>query len=232
MSKRILLLRALEGEEVHLGADVDVLVTHAVAPVAAGIAEAAAFPPEGALLVVSSQTTLRVLAEAGEGALAARPFAAVHAVGSETKRALEEAGAKDVRAAALPGAAGLLAELPADLAGTRILWPRAADADAAAFAELARRGAQVAAPVVYDKKPRHPLDPEVLRRLGAGEYAGVGVTSLAALDVLLASLAVLPPVRWGVIGPETAKHFAARGLAYPVVPNRAKISDLIEALRG
>jgi uroporphyrinogen-III synthase len=230
MPERILLLRATEGEDAGHGEDVDVLVTHEIAPLAAGIAEAAGFAPEGATLVVSSQTTVRILHDAGEARLFAAPFAQVRAVGAESARTLEAHGASGVLVAAQPGAAGLLAEIGEELSGVRILWPHGSDADATPLAELARRGALVTAPVVYEKKPKK-LDAEILKRLRTGGYAGVGVTSLAALDVLLDSLAALPKVRWGVIGPETARHFSTRGLPPPVVPNRAKIADLIAALR-
>lgn len=226
---RILLLRSSD-EATDARPGVDVLVTHAIAPAPEGLAEAAGFPAEGATLVVSSRTTLRVLQEAGKGALFTAPFAAVHAVGGETGRALEKAGARGVRVSDVPGARGVLAALPERLDGARILWPRGSDADAAPFAELARRGAVVAAPVVYEKKPRK-LEPETLQRLRAGEYAGVAVSSLAALDVLLESLAALPSVRWGVIGPDSARHFRARGLPVPVVPARPSLDDLIESLK-
>lgn len=230
MAGRILLLRSA-GAEGEVPQHVDVLVTHSIAPRADGIADAVGFYTPRATLVVSSQTTVRVLAEAGRAELFAAPFAEVRAVGSETAKALEAAGARDVRVAAVPGAAGLLGELPASLAGVRVLWPRGSDADTAPLAELARRGALVAAPVVYEKRPVVP-EPGLVSRFLGGEWGAVAVSSLAALDVLLSACAgrPLPSVRWGVIGPESARLFAERGLPEPIVPKKAKIADLIAEL--
>jgi uroporphyrinogen-III synthase len=133
---------------------------------------------------------------------------------------------------AIPGAAGILAELPVSLDGARILWPRASDADTAPLAELVRRGAQVAAPVVYEKRPRRP-EPEILARLLSGKFDAIAVSSLAALDALVVALegVPLPPVIWGAIGPESARQLIARGLPRPVVPLNPTIAELVEALR-
>ena len=68
----------------------------------------------------------------------------------------------------------------------------------------------------------------------SGRYTAVGVASIASLDVLLASVEdrPLPPVRWGTIGPDSAKAFRERGLPEPLVPARARLPDLIELLRS
>ena len=134
--------------------------------------------------------------------------------------------------AALPGAAGLLTELPRPRSRGRASSGRAADADTAPLAELARRGALVTAPIVYEKRPKH-LDPELLQRLPRRGLRGDRRhVARRARRPHRGSLAVLPSVRWGVIGPETARQFAKRGLPYPVVSKHAKIADLVKALRS
>ena len=131
----------------------------------------------------------------------------------------------------VPGAAGILAHLPAELSGLRLLWPRASDAATEPHAVLASRGAQVTSPIVYGKRPLPRLDPEVLARLAAGGFDAVGVTSIAALDVLLTALPGAPPlVPWGVLGPETARLALARGVPEPVIAPRPRITDLLALL--
>ena len=75
----------------------------------------------------------------------------------------------------------------------------------------------------------------VLRAFRAGEYDALAIGSLAALDVFLDALgadgpADLPPVRFGVVGPETARLLVARGFPAPAVPRRPLLTDLIALL--
>jgi len=216
---RLLLLRSA-GSESDLGPDVDVVTTHEVVPIPAALDEVARYDAAGAHLVVTSQETARLIGDV-------RRFRHVHAAGEATARALK------VRAPEAPGAAGILAALPDDLTGERFLWPHAADADPLLEEALAARGAAVEAPVVYEKVPR-PLPEPLLHRFREGAYAAVAVASLSALDAFLAALgpAPRPPVRWGVIGPESAKAFRERGLPEPLVPARARLADLISLLRS
>jgi uroporphyrinogen-III synthase len=94
-------------------------------------------------------------------------------------------------------------------------------------------GFSLVAPVVYSKRALSPaeLDQSAISDFGAGRFAGVAVGSTAGLDVLLSAVPSPPPVRWGVLGPETAKAVAARKLPAPVVPPRARLSDLLDLLR-
>jgi uroporphyrinogen-III synthase len=148
-----------------------------------------------------------------------------------------EAAAPPVVVPDIPGAAGILhflSKIP--LHGARILWPRGSDAADEPLEQLRTLGALVTAPVVYEKRPRilAPGDPALLAFLD-GEVPAVAVGSLAALDVLLGAVRAsgrpLPPVIWGVLGPETARAFGARGLAAPLVPKRPRLGDLIDLLR-
>src|SRR5205814_337368 len=124
------------------------------------------------------------------------------------------------------GAAGILQALPHG--ATRVLWPRGGDAAGEPLAELRARGASVTAPVVYEKRPVAALDPAAISRFARGGYGAVAVSSLSALDVLLdglkrAKLAVPGGLRWGVLGPETARAFERYSLPRPIVPRHARL---------
>ncbi|MBL8114747.1 MAG: uroporphyrinogen-III synthase [Acidobacteria bacterium] len=221
----VLLLRSgAHGEEI---AGVTQLATHEIAGLAEGIAELrAAIAEPGAHLVVSAEAAAGFLGRIGP----LPPFASVHAAGTGTAEALRALGL-EVRVPESPGAAGILASLPAVLTGATVLWPRAADADEAPLLELARRGARVLAPVIYEKR-RVPISPELLRRISEGAFPSIAVSALSALDALLTALETaglsVPPVRWGAIGPETARGFAPRGLPTPSVPREARLSALVD----
>lgn len=222
------------------GSDVALLTTHEIVPVEKGIAEAVAFDARGARLVVSSKVTVEIL---GTDFLEGE-FREVVAVGEETARELKRSGVRNVVIPATPGAAGvlhLLGRSPGGLSGVRFLWPRGSDADTGPLDELSSLGALVVAPVVYEKCIR-PIssfssgDREILSTFSSGGFGAVAVGSLAALDGFLRALgsplpASLPPVRWGVLGPETARGVQARGLPPPAVPTRARFADLIDLLR-
>jgi len=229
--RRVLLLRPTGGEV----PGADLLVTHRIVPAPFGIAATRRYEPAGAVLVVSSRATVDVLAAAGAaGTLAS--FRLVLTAGAGTTAALEEAGVRDAVTPAPPGAVGILAELARRGEGGRLLWPRGSDADDAPLDELAARGFDVTAPVVYLKEPLPRLDAARLDAFRAGEYGALAVGSLAALDVFLEALGAsgpgdLPPVRFGVVGPETARLLVARGFPAPVVPSRPLLTDLIALLK-
>ncbi|HUM00948.1 MAG TPA: uroporphyrinogen-III synthase [Thermoanaerobaculia bacterium] len=222
------------------GPDVALLTTHEVLPVPAGIAETLAFDARGARLVVSSKVTVEML----DPLFFEREFIEVLAVGEESARELRRAGARDVVVPGSPGAAGvlhLLRESPGGLSGLRILWPRGSDADAGPLEELSSLGALVTAPVVYEKRLRpawslSSSERELLSAFRGGGFGAVAVGSVAALEVFLSWLGdpapeALPPVRWGVLGPETARAVSVRGIGAPAVPGRARFADLIDLLR-
>ena len=234
MNGRILLLRSGSAgpEEEAQPSDVTVLHTHAVEPSPTGVAEALAFDPTGAALVVSSKETVRVLLP-----LFPLRFALVVAVGEGTGDLLRRVNIGEARLVVpeVPGAAGVLQRLRRSPSAfpKRILWPHGSDAAAAPFEEIRSLGFSLVAPVVYAKKALSPssLDSSVVAEFAAGRFGAVAVGSTAGLDVLLAAVPSPPPVRWGVLGPETAKALAARKLPAPVVPPRARLADLLELLR-
>lgn len=252
MSGRILLLRSGSAgpEDSAVAPDVTVLHTHMVEPRPEGVAEALAFDPVGATLVVSSKETVRVLLP-----LFRLPFALMVAVGEGTADLLRKvntgewpggtsgvpstysgAGEAQIVVPATPGAAGVitfLRESSSVASQVRILWPHGSDAATSPFEEIRTLGFSLTAPVVYLKRALLPaeLDSSVVADFAAGRFGSVAVGSTAGLDVLLSAVPSPPPVRWGVLGPETAKAVAARNLPAPVVPPRARLSDLLDLLR-
>jgi uroporphyrinogen-III synthase len=251
VSKRILLLRSGSAgpEDPGLGSDVTVLHTHTVEARPEGVAEALAFDPVGATLVVSSKETVRVLLP-----LLRLPFALMVAVGEGTADLLRKvntgvrvggtsgvpstysgAGEAQVVVPTVPGAAGVIHFLreSSAAAGMRILWPHGSDAASEPFEEVRSLGFSLSSPVVYSKRAlsSSELDAPVVADFAAGRFGSVAVGSTAGLDVLLSAVPSPPPVRWGVLGPETARAVAARNLPAPVVPPRARLSDLLDLLR-
>ncbi len=251
MSDRILLLRSGSAgpEDQALAPDVTVLHTHAVAPRPEGVAEALAFDAKGATLVVSSKETVRVLLP-----LFPLRFSRVIAVGEGTGDLLRrvntgEGGAGRLATAStfsgatspqivvpeVPGAAGVLHLLrkSSKAPPLRVLWPHGSDAASEPFEEIRSLGFSLVAPVVYSKRalPPSELDSAAVADFRAGRFAAVAVGSTAGLDVLLSAVPSPPPVRWGVLGPETARALAARNLPVPLVSPRARLSDLLDLLR-
>ena len=115
----------------------------------------------------------------------------------------------------------------------RILWPHGSDAASSPFEEIRSLVFSLSSPVVYSKRAlsSSELDAPVVADFASGRFGSVAVGSTAGLDVLLSAVPSPPPVRWGVLGPETAKAVAARNLPAPVVPPRARLSDLLDLLR-
>ena len=228
---KILLLRSgiEEGAEAP-PEGVDLLMTHEVVPAPQGITEALSFDPRGAFLIVTSRSTVVVLEAARPGFFGR--FERAFAAGTVTGRALSAAGARQVEVGAEPGAAGLVPLLRDNSAP--LLWPHGSDADPEPFEPLEERSIRWSAPVVYQKRPLSRPDPGLVRALLDGRYAGVAVSSVAALDVLLGAVRAsgrpLPQVRWGAIGPGTARAFAQRHLPAPVIPSRARLTDLIDSV--
>jgi uroporphyrinogen-III synthase len=239
---RILVLRSGGDHESDAISDdqTDILRTHQIVGRFEGVDEVRGFDANpDSILVVSSPTTVRLLRSLGEDALFALPFGIQIAAGASTASMMVGAGAPEERVIvpARPGASGILASLPEDLTGKNVLWPRGADADAAPLQELRRRGAKVVAPVIYEKRRAAIERSASLDWYVEGLYQAVVVSSLAALDAFQDALRAsgrpeAPPVRWGVLGSETAKGVVARGLPQPLVATRASIGALIQELRS
>lgn len=248
MSGRILVLRSgSASSEDAQPSDVTVLYTHTVVPRPEGVAEALAFDARGATLVISSKETVNYLLP-----LFRAPFAQMVAVGKGTGDLLRKikmggsgaslrkvkTGETQIVVPLIPGAAGVIDLLrrSSSAVGVRMLWPHGSDAAPEPLEQVRALGIQLDAPVVYEKRPLSPaeLNPSILADFGAGRFAAVAVGSTSALDVLLGALgspAAMPNVRWGVLGPETAKAVTARGLPPPSIPAHARLSELLDLLR-
>jgi uroporphyrinogen-III synthase len=156
----------------------------------------------------------------------------------ETPKSREES-APSIVVPDVPGAAGVmhfLSESPTPSL-MRVLWPHGSDAAPEPLAKARALGVELLSPVVYEKRPLSPdeLNPSILADFRAGRFAAVAVGSTAALDVLLGAMgspAAMPSnLRWGVLGPETAKAVTARGLPAPSIPPHARLTELLALLR-
>lgn len=226
---RVLVLRS-GGEPGDAPPGATVVVTHEIVPDAEGIGEALAFDPRGAALAVSSRTTVRVLVSRGVASLLAGPFALVVAAGPESADALVGVGAAPPLVPDRPGAPGIARVLSTRRDIRRILWPRGADATLPSVEAL--DGRVLDAPVVYVKRPARVPD-AVLAAFRSRAFDAVAVGSLAALDVFLAAAGSGVPmsgIRWGVLGPETARALQARGLPAPLVPEAPRLAELVRLL--
>ena len=139
----------------------------------------------------------------------------------------------------VPGAAGVIHFLgqSSNPSLLRVLWPHGSDMAPQPVEQVRALGVQLVAPIVYEKRALSPaeLNPSILADFRAGRFAAVAVGSTAGLDVLLGALdpptAPPPNLRWGVLGPETAKAVTARGLPPPSIPAHARLSELLDLLR-
>jgi len=172
--------------------------------------------------------------------LLARPVrAGIACIGAATARA---ARAEGLHVSVCPEAEGspeaLAAEIArgADLAGARVLFPRAALAREALADELARRGARVEAPEAY--RTRVPAEAAAaLRAALARGIDAVALTSPSTVEHLFALLepgeksALAERARFACIGPTTtAALLAACPGVRPAVAARPAMTALVDAL--
>ncbi len=148
----------------------------------------------------------------------ARAFgsARIAAVGPATADALHAYGlSADFQPATLTGAA-LAEELPGDLAGTRILVPRALEGDEALVTTLQARGAVVDAVPAYQTLLDGANAALVRARLAAGTIDAVTFTSSSTVKNFVSALSMDLPLSVAIacIGPSTAQT-AAELLARP-----------------
>jgi len=158
------------------------------------------------------------------------------AIGPETARALR---ALHVRVEAMPEeyrAEGVL-EVLGDVAGKRILLPRAAGARAILPLELERRGARVTEVVSYRAVPPRADVGGLRREIEAGDVDLVTFTSSSTVrhfDEMLDGRAaeLLRRTVVGCIGPITAATARERGLAVAVQPGEYTIPAFVDAIRA
>jgi uroporphyrinogen III methyltransferase/synthase len=171
--------------------------------------------------------------------LPAGTHARIACIGAATARAAEAAG---LHVSVCPEAEGspeaLAAEIAraGELAGARVLFPRAARAREALADELTRRGAQVDAPEAY--RTRAPADAgQALREALTSGIDAVALTSPSTVEHLFALLsaqeraALVARARFACIGPTTAAALhAACPEVRPEIAARPSMSALVEAL--
>ena len=121
-------------------------------------------------------------------------------------------------------AEGLLDAMPRDLSGLSILFPRAETAREVLPEELRRRGARVDVVTVY-----RTVKPDVEARLIAEVLASERVdcivfTSPSAVRRVAAEIPI------AVIGPVTRDAAVAGGLTVTIMPTRATVDDLVDAI--
>ncbi len=178
------------------------------------------------------------LAQRGFDARSVR--ASVAAIGEATAAALRERG---IAADLIPEretAEGLLAALPDDMTGVRVLVPRAENARPLLIDEMKRRGATVDEETLYVSKPPEAASRTVemsaaLESLRGGEIDIVTFASASSVTNLVALLdgnpATLRDCTIACIGPETAARAEKLlGCAPEIVAREHTIPGLVEAI--
>ncbi len=139
----------------------------------------------------------------------------VGAVGPATARTLARFGAPPDFVGS-GSVRGLLALLPDEMPGWRVLLPRGEDAAAELPEELTRRGAQVACVELYRKVPC-PCDPELACEILERPFAAFCATSPSAARWLFSglgpeALARLRRTAAVVLGPATRRQLETHGV--------------------
>lgn len=166
------------------------------------------------------------------------PFPKICAIGPATQHKVEEYGHPVDLVPQVYQAEGVLLDLlgfhQGDLAGLRILLPRASRARGLLPDELRRHGAQVEVLPVYDT-----IVPERSRRalrdaLEKGSPDLITFTSSSTVHHLLAlgNLAELKRFRYAAIGPITAATAKGYGLNVALQAKPFTIPDLVSAIEG
>jgi uroporphyrinogen III methyltransferase/synthase len=156
------------------------------------------------------------------------------AVGPKTAEALAVRGVHADLIPASYDAEGVVALLRGEVAGKRVLYPRAALARDLIVTELAAAGATVAAPVAYASAPPADAARVVITALAGGLdlltfTAASTVRNFAAL-LDTGQLAQARTVPAAVIGPQTAAAARELGFTVAVEPAEATLEAMVEAI--
>jgi uroporphyrinogen III methyltransferase/synthase len=193
-----------------------------------------------AWVVLTSANAIPALARTLEAlGLDARAFAGakIAAIGPATAGALSER--LGLRADFVPQEAvaeALIAQWPdAEIAGKRVLIPRAEEARDLLPRELQARGAVVDVVPVYRTLPDGEAAAEIRRRIEAGEIDAVTFTASSTVRNLVLALGpdaaqIVSPLRVAAIGPVTADTARELGLRVDAVAAEHTIPGLVEAL--
>ncbi len=156
-----------------------------------------------------------------------RPAISIAVVGSATAAKLGEWGLKPALVPDQFRAEGLLAKFPANLVGTRILFPRAEVAREVLPEELRRRGATVDIITVY--RTVKAFSGNIGDVLASERVDCIVFTSPSTIPDDLHSLPAGTAL--AVIGPVTAEAARLFGLMPDVVPVESTVPALVRAIR-
>ena len=161
----------------------------------------------------------------------------VCAVGPKTAAAIRQHGIQpDLIPADYKGEGVVAAFAELNLAGKRVLFPRADKAREVIPKGLAAQGAEVIAPVAYCNQVPDALPPEALDALEAGEVDCVTFTASSTVENLAAILGperftrLLAGVPVASIGPITSKTCRQLGLEVAIEPEKYTLAALTEEL--
>lgn len=191
-------------------------------------------------LVLTSGNSVRSFFQRLQGAgLDARALAAcrVCAVGPKTAEAMSAFGIRPDLVPTDYKAEGVVAELGKyNLAGKRILFPRADRAREVIPSELAKMGAHVDSPVAYRNVLPDKLPPEALHALEKRSVDCITFTSSSTVQNLAAMLGddrlvdMLKGVVVASIGPVTSNTCRELGLRVEIEPPRFTLQELAAAI--
>lgn len=156
------------------------------------------------------------------------PPTQIASVGPATRKRIEKWNLTVARVPRDFRAEGLLAAFPADLAGTRILFPRAESGREILPDELVRRGAVVDLVTVYRTVRMAGGNSRLLKLLESEKVDCVVFTSPSSFEGF--DPQSLQSVRIAALGPVTQQAIEQTGLKVSIVPPRATIPDLVDAM--
>jgi uroporphyrinogen III methyltransferase/synthase len=186
-------------------------VSHSIEPLREGFEQ---LDSAADLAIFTSQVAVRRLSE--EPGLLDRFRKAISrgriaAVGAATAAALGKEGLA-VAIVAAGSSESVLADLPHDLEGQRVLLPRGHDASEELPAGLAQRGAHVL-PIVLYRKVLRPRDDNLDSEIVESPFAAFCATSPAAAGWLFEGIGAAPLERLRAVPAVTLGRFTARFLA-------------------
>jgi uroporphyrinogen-III synthase len=187
-----------------------------------------------AIVCASARGAAALVAAAAE--VGAGPLPEVWAVGPATARALEAAGIRAIVPGGVRDGASLARALAAarEVAGARVLVPRAEDGRDEAIAYLRVAGAEIDDVVAYRTVAAPADDPALAegRALLASGGAALCVVLAPSQVAALAALGGLPALPFAAIGETTAAALRAAGAATVAVADTPTPAGIASAVRS